>query len=195
MIVYRKRQNVFEKAEREWRVEPDAIVLRDAAGLETRKAWRDVTEIRLRHAPSRFKNWLYTCDLTFKDRTRWSIDNAHFAGFADFEDRTSTYGPFVRAALARIAAEAPQVEAFTGTTMPAYIAQVALVAVAFAALAALFLTIPVFETSDPWWVIFKLLIIAVMIPPFIGWVRSNYPRKISIDAVPSDALPPLPVSA
>jgi hypothetical protein len=195
MIAYRKRHNVLEKGEREWRVEDDALILRDAAGHETRKAWRDVTDIRLRQAPSRFKTWLHICELRFKDGTRWSIDNAHFAGFADFQDRSGTYGPFVRAVLARISAEAPHVRAYAGTTMAAYIAQIAVVAFAFAALAALFLTIPVFETSDPWWVTLKLVIIAAMLPPFVGWVRSNYPRKIALDAIPADAMPPAAASS
>jgi hypothetical protein len=194
MIAYRKRQNVFEKKEREWRVEPDALVFRDAEGRELREAWRDAVAVRLRYAPSRFKTWLYITEISFKSGRSWTIDNSHFAGFADFEDRTATYTPFVHAVLERLAANAPDIKAYSGTTMISYVAQIGIVAIAFAALAAVFLSIPVFESSDPWWLVAKLAIIAVMIPPFITWVRRNYPHTFSIHAVPDDAVPkPEPV--
>jgi hypothetical protein len=190
MLVYRKRQSFLEKTEREWRIEEDALVFRAADGRETRKPWRDVASVRLRRTPSRFQMWGHTFDVAFKDGARWSIDNNHFAGFADFQDRTATYAPFVRAALARIRAAAPAAKAYAGTTYVSYVAQVALVAFAFAALAAVFLTIPVFEVSDPWLVTLKLLIIAALLPPFALWVRANYPRVISLDAIPPEVLPP-----
>jgi hypothetical protein len=189
MTSYRKRENVFEKGEREWRVDPHALVLRTGGGHEMAYAWRDVTTVRLRHNPSRFNLQRHVFDIAFKNGVSWSIDNGHYAGFADFEDRSATYTPFVRAALARIAAEAPNAKVYTGSSLPSYLAQVALVAVAFIALVAVFLTIPVFETSDPWWIGLKLVIIAGLLPPFISWVRTNYPHAIKIDAIPDDAWP------
>jgi hypothetical protein len=189
MTAYRKRESLLEKAEREWRVEPHALVLRTAEGKEMAYPWRDVSRVRLRYAPTRLKTWRYTFDVAFKNGVDWSIDNAHFASIGDFEDRSATYAPFVRAALARIKAEAPQAKIYTGTSPISFAAQVAMVAVAFLGLAALFLTIPVFETSNVWWVVFKLAIIAAMIPPFVKWVRTNVPRAISPDAIPEDALP------
>jgi len=189
MTSYRKRENVFEKGEREWRVDPHALVLRTVSGHEMAYGWRDVTTVRLRHNPSRFNLQRHVFEIAFKNNIDWSIDNGHYAGFATFEDRTETYIPFVRAALARIAAEAPNAKVYTGTSLISYIAQVALVAVAFAALVALFLTIPVFESSNPWWIGLKLLIIAALLPPFFTWVRTNYPHAVKIDAIPEDAWP------
>jgi hypothetical protein len=189
MTSYRKRENVFEKGEREWRVDPHALVLRTVEGAEMAYPWRDVTTVRLRHNPSRFNLQRHAFDVAFKNGIDWSIDNGHYAGFATFEDRTATYTPFVRAALARIAAEAPNAKVYMGSSLASYLAQVALVTVAFLALVAVFLTLPVFESSDPWWIGLKLVLIAAMLPPFIIWVRTNYPRAIKIDAIPDDAWP------
>lgn len=189
MTTYRKRENLFEKAEREWRVDPHALVLRTAEGNEMAYAWRDVVTVRLRYAPTRFKTWRYVFDVAFKNGVDWSIDNVHFAGIASFEDRSAAYTPFVHAALARIKAEAPAAKVYAGATPLSYYGQSAFVLAAFALLAAVLLTLPILD-GIPGVAVVKLLIIAAMLPFLIKWLRTSYPRAIAIDAIPENALPP-----
>ncbi len=188
MTTYRKRENFFEKGEREWRVDPHALVLRTPEGIEMAYAWCDVTTVRLRYAPTRAKTGRYVFDVAFKNGVDWSIDNIHFAGLADFEDRSAAYTPFVHAALARIKAEAPTAKAYAGATPLSYYGQSAFVLVAFAALAAVLITLPVLD-GIPGVAIVKLLIVAATLPFLIKWLRTSYPRPIMIDAIPENALP------
>jgi hypothetical protein len=66
-----------------------------------------VSSVRLGFAPTRLKARRYVFALKFRGGARFEIDNFHYRGFADFEDRSMDYAAFVRAALRRIAVAAP----------------------------------------------------------------------------------------
>ncbi len=185
-MIYRKRRNLFEKDECEWRVEPDALVFRDAHQHEIRLAWRDVKAVRLAYAPTRAKTWRHVFVLTMKSGLQTEIDNAHFAGIGDFEDRSASYAPFVRAALARIKAEAPDAVVRVGSSPLAYLVQAAFVLAAFAGLAAVLLLLPVSFSGI---VIVKLALIAAFLPMLWRWLKYARPRRASFDALPDDAFP------
>lgn len=188
MIAYRKRENVFKKGESEWRVEPDALVYRDAAGRETRLAWGDVSFVRMQYAPTRLKSERYLFQIAGKRGTKFSFDNMHFAGIADFEERSATYTPFARAVLDKVKEAAPNAAVYLGASPASYVGQVAMVAVAFAALIAVFLTIPVFDSiSESSW--YKFGVVLVSLPFFVRWVYASFPRKARLDALPDYVLP------
>lgn len=177
--VYRKRENFFEKSEREWRVEDDRLVCRKPDGKEPRLSWRDVTLVRLRAFPTAVKPWLHQFHLE-TPRARVTIDNCHFQGIASFEDRTSTYTPFVRAALARIAAESPNVRVQTGSTGTVFWGSLAVAGAGFAALATALLLVPM-PAPPPLVVIVKLGVLiyaAAMLP---RWIRANRPREATLE--------------
>lgn len=188
MIAYRKRQSVFSKVEHEWRIEPDALVMRDETGRETRLPWRDVKFVRMQYAPTRLKTERYLFQIAAKRGPKFSIDNMHFAGFADFDERSATYAPFVRAALDKVKEQAPNAAVYLGASPASYIAQVAFVSIAFAAFASLFLFIPVFEVmSDVSWM--KFVIVLLALPFFFRWVYTAYPRKARLGELPDYVLP------
>lgn len=188
MISYRKRDNVFSKVEREWRVEPDALVMRDENGRETRLPWRDVKFVRMQYAPTRIKMERYLFQIAGKRGPKFSIDNMHYAGFADFEERSATYTPFARAVLDKVKEQSPGAAVYLGASPASYIAQVAFVSIAFAAFAALFFVIPVFEVmSDVSWM--KFVIVLLALPFFFRWLYTAYPRKADLNALPDYVLP------
>lgn len=188
MIAYSKRDNVFSKVEREWRVEPDALVMRDEEGRETRLLWKDVSVVRMQYAPTRIKMERYLFQIKGKRGPQFSIDNMHYAGFADFQERSATYTPFARAVLDKVKEQAPNAAVYLGASPASYIAQVAFVGIAFAAFASLFLIIPVFEVmSDVSWM--KFVIVLLALPFFFRWVYTAYPRKADLNALPDYVLP------
>lgn len=177
MIVYAKRENVFEKGERRWVVEAQGVRQVWPQGGELLLRWADLREIRLTYAPTRFKTWRHKLTLRGPGGA-WVIDNVHFAGVGNFEDRSGTFGPFVLACVDHIAAQAPGATARLGSAPLAYWAQLVFVAAAFSTLAFVIIALPV-SFSGMIWV--KLALVAAMMPVLFAFVVRSRPRRIALD--------------
>lgn len=183
---YRKRENFFEKSEREWRVEDEALVRRDIDGTESRWAWTDMRAVRLRWFPTYAKPWLHQFRIETA-ASKATIDNGHFQGIGQFEDRSASYGPFVRAALERIRALSPSAQVHIGSTTLAFWATMIFVALSFAGLAVVLILLP-FPAYNPVVLIAKLAIIAYGLMLLPRWVSKNRPRRSDL-AHAADDLP------
>ena len=179
MIVYRKRENLFESGEREWRAEDDALVCRKPDGKEPKLLWRDVALVRLRQYPTAAKPWLHEFHIE-TPRTQVTLDNCHFLGVGNFEDRSATYTPFVRAALERIRAEAPNVRVRIGATGGGYFGALAVAVLGLLALAGALFLIPL-PAPLPLVIIVKLGVIAYAASMMPRWLRANRPREATLE--------------
>lgn len=175
---YAKRANAFGAGEDVWTVEPDALAHTRPGGGTSRLAWTAVTGVRLAYGPTRMKTNRHTLTLTTRDGAAWAIDNMHFAGIGNFEDRSETFTPFVLACVERVAALSPDARARLGSTAGAYWSQLLFVSVTFALLAAVILMLP-FTFS--WLIIAKLVLIVAMLPVMFRWLGHARPRKIALD--------------
>ena len=145
---------------------PDALELQGGptAGPDVvlRFPYRDIVGVRLSYAPSRFDSARYRCDLRMRSGQRLAILSTHYAGIADFEDRAATYGPFVRALIARVAAANPSASYRSGKSPVTYWAE-HLFLLAMVVLLVLVLSMAGFAyVSDSSWV--KLAIVLVLHP-------------------------------
>jgi hypothetical protein len=200
-IIYSKRQSVFTKEEHEWRVEVDALVIKAPPGkapsrkelssAESSISWKDVVNVRLAYAPGRFQKWRYVFVLQPKTGRKIEIDNSHYSGFAEFEDRSDTYVPFVRAALERIRDQAPQARAQIGSGIVSYVLNLLFVSAMFTILAILLIVIPTPLDFLSFSSFIKLGIIMVFLPVLYRWITKARPRGIKLDDIPPDALPKL----
>jgi hypothetical protein len=188
-VIYLRRRGVIPSGEREWRVEQDALVTRSASGRERRLAWRDVTSVRLYADPARRRPWRYVFEIQPKQGKRVVIDNAHLVERGVYEERSSSYTPFVRAALARIAAHNPRVRALLAETQKRYFFLLFAGLLSFCALA---VTLAASTPLDDWAFggLVKLAIIAVMLPAFALGILRALPRGVPLDEVPDRAFPP-----
>lgn len=184
----------MSRGEREWRVESDALVTRGASGHERRYAWRDIVSVRLFHEPSRFRPWRYVFELQPKHQRKIVLDNAHFLSRSEYEERSTSYTPFVRAALARLAVEKPNLTVLIGETPKRYFFLLLLALVAFCALAYGLIAIP--TPLDAWQYasLAKLAIILLMLPVLWRWVLGSMPRGVPVGEIPERALPPTDAS-
>lgn len=188
---YNTRRNFFEKAECEWRVEDDALVMRTAVGGEIRYPWKNLRRVQLSFAPTQWKPWRYVFALNFWGQPRLVIDNAYFEGIGDFRDRSAAYVPFVREALAKIAVTAPQAKVHAGYNTASYVFNVLIVVAAFLGLALVVFLLPLPLDAWPAIAFVKLPIIAALLPLFFRWLRRARPRDVAISDIPEDALPNL----
>lgn len=189
-VTYSRRRSAIARVEREWRVEPDALISIGARGARQRTEWRDVVSVRLCMAPTRFKPWRYIFDLQLRNGRKLSIDNTHYAGAGDFEDRSEDYSTFVRAALARIAEANPKARALIGETPKRYFFLLLTALIGFGAVAFALIAFPTPLDSLPYAPMLKLAVLLLMLPIFGRWVLGAMPRGVALDQIPARALPP-----
>lgn len=189
-VIYRRRRNALSRSEREWRVEEDALVTRGGSGRERRYPWKDVISVRLCNEPARFKAWRYVFEIQSRRGGRIEIDNAHFIGPRCFEDRSDSYSAFVRAAVARIAAENPQARALIGETPKRYFFLLLGALLALGALAYALVALPTPIDGLPYAGLIKFGVVVLMLPIFWRWVLGAMPRGVALDQIPERALPP-----
>ncbi|MBI3437166.1 MAG: hypothetical protein HY054_00650 [Proteobacteria bacterium] len=189
-VSYRRRRGRVSRGEREWRVSDDALVMMSASGSEKRTPWKDVIGVRLYHEQMRRRPWRYAFELHTKEGERIIIDNAHWVSGSDYEDRSASYSPFVRAALARIAVANPKARLLTGDTQKRYFFLMLVSLLAFAALACALLLIRTPLDATPVAAPAKLGLILLLLPVFWFGVLRSMPRGAPLEPVPEHALPP-----
>lgn len=191
---YRRRKSAFSRAEREWRVDEDALVSVSGGG-EQRTPWRDIVGVRLCFEPTRFKPWRYIFELQPRHARKIVIDNAHYISPGNFEDRSVSYTPFVRAALNALAAANPKARALIGETPKRYFFLLLTALLGLGALAFVLVAVPTPLDALPFSAIVKFAIVILMLPVFWRWVIRAVPRGVALDAVPERALPPTPAES
>lgn len=189
IVTYRRRRSAIARTEREWRVEEQALVSVGARGARQRTDWRDIVSVRLCMAPTRFKPWRYIFEMQLKNGRKLAIDNAHYAGAGDFEDRSESYSAFVRAALARIAAKNPKARALIGETPKRYFFLLLTALIGFGAVAFALIAFPTPFDGLAYASAIKLAILLLMLPIFGRWVLGAMPRGVALDDIPARALP------
>ena len=189
-ITHRVRSSILEQ-ETIWRLMPDALereqVLTDGEGLTVRYPYRDIREIRLSFAPSRADSRRYRCDLQLTNGTLAAILSTHYAGFADFEDRGSTYTPLVRGLVERVAAANPARKFQAGKRPGTYWGEHIFLFLMLALLVFVLGTIGGASLSDL--VLVKLGILIAYIPLMILYTRKNWPRSFDPAVIPPGILP------
>ncbi len=180
----------MSRSEREWRVEPDALVTRGGAGREKRYRWRDIVSVGLYRDPAPNRPWRYVFELQPRDARKIIIDNAHCVNRGDFEERSDSYAPFVRAAVHSLAAANPKVRALVGDTGKRWFFLLIGALIALGVLAYLLATVHTPIDALPYAGLIKLAIILLMLPVFWRWVLQALPRGVPLDAIPERAFPP-----
>ncbi|GAM97113.1 hypothetical protein U91I_00737 [alpha proteobacterium U9-1i] len=191
-VIYRRRANRVSRGEREWRVEDDALVTRGDSGNVRRTKWSEIVSVRLYHEPTASKPFRYLFALKPRDKVTILIDNAHYLGPGQFEDRSDTYTPFVRAALARVALKSPKAMALMGETPKRYFFLLLLSLFGLCGVAYVLVAVPTPLDGLSYAPLIKFGIVSAMLPLFWLWVLRAMPRGVPLDDIPDRALPPVP---
>lgn len=184
---YSKRENAFEKGEHVWTVEDDCLIWTRPGGDSLTLLWKDVGAVRAAFAPTRWKSWRHVFELTTRKGSKLLFDNAHLKGVGDFEDRSSSFSPFVMACLGRVIAHAPDAKASVGASPASYFGQLLFAGSALALLIFVLIALP---TPLGWLIIAKLLLIVVMLPVAVTWAIRSRPRIVPL--APGALQPGLP---
>jgi hypothetical protein len=176
-VSFAKRESLIRHGETVYRAEPDALVVRRPDGSERRMAWADVRSVRAEFSPDLTKEARIVFVLRGRSG-RIAINNLHFRGLGDFEDRTAGFLPLVLEAVERIRAAAPDAAAALGARRIAYVVQIAVTGGLLVALAGVLMVLPVGEGAFNWG---KLLLVLAFLPVFVHWIAVSKPRRVAMD--------------
>lgn len=182
-VTHAVRKGVHEREERRWTCTPDALEVTQH-GQTHRVPYARIAAMRLRYEPGRFAT--NRCMAEVVTDTGWSaaIDNQHWAGIAQFEDRSLTYRLVIEALLARLRTANPQARLETGQGAALWLGMGCLMV----ALLGLFLA--VLTIGGPGIAMVKLAILAFFVPTMVRYLRVNRRRVLPISADPPDGVLP-----
>lgn len=188
-VTYRRRGGAISRNEREWRVEDDALVSCGGSGREKRYRWCDIASVRLLHDPARARAWRYVFELQPKHERKIIIDNAHYLGARDFEERSESFTPFARAAIARWAATHPKGRVLIGETPKRYFFLLIGALLGLGLLAYILVAVRTPLDALPYANLVKFGIILLMLPIFWRSVLKIVPRGVAPNEIPDRAFP------
>lgn len=189
MIEYRKRESILEKTERLYRLTGDEVQMVRPDGYVWGLKLAEIATIRVAYAPTRAKTNRYLATITDHKKGRLQYDNMHFAGVADFEDRSVAFSEFTRFLIDRVRSASPQARLMAGAPAASYLGQLTLVAVVFFVLALVIFSLPVHAGNLAITFFIKAGIIIIFLPFLFRWIVKGRPRQIAFDAIPDDYLP------
>lgn len=122
---YTFRKSAFDKL-CEWTAAKQGLVRSDENG-DLQIPYKDIRSIRLQFQPYfRYRNNNYCCEITTPNGT-FQILSTHYVGFAEFEDRSETYTPFVKAFVKNLKSQNPNCIIHTGQKPSAFLGNIALI--------------------------------------------------------------------
>jgi hypothetical protein len=117
------------------------------------------------------------------------IDNASYQSLGRYEERSDTYGAFVRAAINRLQATKPDMTALIGETPRRYFFFLLLSLLALCAAAYVLIAVRTPIDGLPYAMLIKFALVLLMLP--VLWrVLGAMPRGVAITEIPERALPP-----
>lgn len=183
-LSYTCRLSALEK-ERRWSLGTDTLSFQ-AENFQDAVPLGDIVEVRLKCTPTRFEPYMFVCRIRTRSGKTWEWKSHHFAGFATFEDRSPAYRDFVENLVTRVAAQNPACAFVGGTSWLAWFFNSAFLC---GSLLVLGVVMFVMYTAISWLVVFKLLIIAFLLPRAFRWIARNKPSRFDPGQIPAALLP------
>jgi hypothetical protein len=188
---YAKRENAFQGAEQVFTAASEGLSFALPVNGSRFLAWSDIVHVRIAFAATRLKPWRHVLVLMPRRGKPVSIDNGHFRGLADFENRTASYRPFVEAVLAHLTASNPDLPARRGETPAGYWALMACMVFGLGCVGLALFAFPTPLDGAPILILIKLGLIVWMLPMAGQWAWKARPGKFTVSTLPEAILPPL----
>lgn len=143
--------------------------------------------IRLKFTPNRCLRNFYTTMVSLYDGSRIDIVSAHYAGLADFEDRSASYAPFIRVLCERAYSYNPRLSLTSGYSIVQYCMYWLLVAAGGAMI--VFLGWWFFTMEKYAFVAIKAAALVALFWYSLISMRRNRPKKFGPGNIPASVLP------
>lgn len=183
-MTYTQRLHQFTKS-RSWEIRQDGLSFVEENDREGLIPWTSITAIRLRFEPSRAETRRYA--MRIKAGVEYTITNVNYRGIMDFEEQSAEFAEFVHELHNMLSQKNPSVVYRSGSTLPAYIANVLL---SVFVLLILLVIGYIFLRSGLYGIVaVKTVIILFYIPTMLVLLKKNRPRPYDPTDIPSDLIP------
>lgn len=187
---YRLRTDAFSKPVT-YRLEEDVLVIEPEGGANERIPLSQITDVHLMAAPSRAASGRYLCTLRAGGR-KIVLSNTHYKSFANFEDQSAEFRPFVEALHQGIGRAAP---AATGRVGSSPIGYALALFFGWGFLIALAALVIVFWDELQGRTLIKAIVALFLVGAMWRYTTNNKPRTYSPGALPAGILPGSPKPA
>lgn len=116
---YNYRKSALEK-EKTYELTKDGIEVTELNKPSTITAYEEITEVNLSYAPTKYAT-VYQCSVKADRSHGFLLKSHHFAGLADFEDRSTEYVSFVKGLHKILHVKAPGAKFRKGIKPAAYV--------------------------------------------------------------------------
>lgn len=93
---YKYRQGILQKQEATHQLLPTALTVKDHEGKITNLPYADISAVHLAYIQTKYGSFI-RCDVNTRTDQKARLISRHYKGFARFEDRKTTFIPFVKA--------------------------------------------------------------------------------------------------
>ena len=178
---YRQRISALEKGEVLWRAYPDRLEKFGADGiLQQTIPFDRVRRVRIAWAPSRSQPGRLLMELS-GSRSRVTLSNMHYAGLADFEDRSERFYPLIWMVTLGVRRANPAAEFRAGERVEFYWPLLLVSFGMLAVLASVLFALPVNAGNLAATSILKGVFILISLPLLFGWAWKSRPRSFDPD--------------
>lgn len=184
MITYLFRKSTFDK-EKTFALLPNGLSIQEEQLPEKLIAYSSIRSIRLSYVPDRMRTNNYQCHIE-TDKDIYLLMSWSYVSLANFKEDKENYKAFILELIARVHAANPRVLLLSGRPRGAYYGSIFFMALAFIVLAILFAKLSAAISGISW---LKLVLLLLMIPLAISYIKKNKPGNFSAAAVPPSLLP------
>ena len=178
---YRQRISILEKGETLWRAFADRMEQIGPDGaLRLTIPYSAVRRVRVAWAPSRGQPGRLLLELS-GSTSRVTVSNMHFAGFANFEDRSESFYPMLWMVALGVRRANPGAEFRAGERPEIYWPLMLFAFGALGVLATVLFALPLSFGNLAATVILKGIFILVMLPVLLRWAWKSRPRVFDPD--------------
>ncbi len=176
-VEYHCRNSLVDQSAIVWRAYPDRMEYGFDDGAKTGVVpYANVRKVRLSFSPGRFQQRRFVMELTGQT-SHLVLTNLHYVSIGNFENRSGTFFPLVRAVVEGVHRANPSASFRAGQKPVAYIFLLAFVIAALALLVAVVVSLPLVPGNVTLSAIAKLAVIAFSLPLMYQWTVRGFPRR------------------
>ncbi len=169
-----------------WAIAENGLIIKSET-TDRFLSWKEINQIRLRYAPTRYVANRFTCELQTTHGDKIWFSSHYFKGFANFEDQTRCYKEFVMLLIQKLMLNNNSCQFVSGAGNLNYYFN--LLVMIFSAFLLVVILNFIFLLGLPWLAIFKLFLIFYYTPRAIKWLQVSKMKNFNPQEIPVGLLP------
>lgn len=169
-----------------WSLDEEGIRMTNQA-VDSLIVWKDIREIRLQYAPTRYIANRYTCQINLHSGGSAWFSSHYVDGSFTEEDRGREYDRFVRELMNQTVVHNPACRLTSGAGAWSYFSKLLIMSFSAWMLFVLFKLFMAFGLT--WLAVLKLTVVAFLMPRLLRWLKVSKGTRFTVHTIPAGLLP------